>query len=204
MPFLLLSTTPEPIPTDTLTPLEAQAISFIFFLTIILAIVEILGLIANAVLLSKCGERWWKGLIPFYGKYCVFKWFWNPGVFIAYLVVLFLYVFSGAFLNAGNLMLSLNFASGLVALGLEVFLSERIAYSFGRGLPTIVCLTIFYPFTVFVLCLICREAPELETMGEKYKERNEALREKYKRKELRKSEREKRKREKREKKWEKS
>ena len=70
-----------------------------------------------------------------------------------------------------------------------------------KGLLTIVLLTLFYPFAVFVLCLIMKEKPDTEEIRKKYREKEEKIKERYRQKELRKSEREKRKRERREKMW---
>ena len=200
MPISLLTTeTPLP-PIEPFTPSEVQVISTLMFLSILLIIYSILTLIANAVLLSSCGEKWWKGIIPVYGKYCVFKQFWNVGFFVAYLSLMIIYVFSGM-RQTGGVMEAVNSIIGFVLIALETYLSERIAYSMNKGLITIVLLTLFYPFTVFVLCLIMKEKPDTEEIRKKYKEKEEKIKERYRQKELRKSEREKRKRERREKKW---
>lgn len=200
MPISLLTTESTPSPIGPLTPEMVQAVSILMFLSIVLIIHSILSLIANAVLLSSCGEKWWKGIIPFYGKYCVFKWFWNTGLFWAHLMIMAIYIFSGT-RGTGGIMKAVYFASGLVALGLEIFLSERIAYSMDKGIFTIICLTLFYPFAVFALCLIMKRKPDVETARARYNEKREAIKEKYRQKELRKSNREKRKRERREKMW---
>lgn len=200
MPISLLTTeTPLP-PIEPFTPSEVQVISTLMFLSILLIIYSILTLIANAVLLSSCGEKWWKGIIPVYGKYCVFKQFWNVGFFVAYLSLMVIYVFSGM-RQTGGVMEAVNSIIGFVLIALETYLSERIAYSINKGLLTIVLLTLFYPFTVFVLCLIMKEKPDTEEIRKKYREKEEKIKERYRQKELRKSEREKRKRERREKMW---
>lgn len=200
MPISLLTTeTPLP-PIEPFTPSEVQVISTLMFLSILLIIYSILTLIANAVLLSSCGEKWWKGIIPVYGKYCVFKQFWNVGFFVAYLSLMVIYVFSGM-RQTGGVMEAVNSIIGFAIIALETYLSERIAYSMNKGLITIVLLTLFYPFAVFVLCLIMKEKPDTEEIRKKYREKEEKIKERYRQKELRKSDREKRKRERREKKW---
>lgn len=200
MPISLLTTeTPLP-PIEPFTPSEVQVISTLMFLSILLIIYSILTLIANAVLLSSCGEKWWKGIIPVYGKCCVFKQFWNVGFFVAYLSLMVIYVFSGM-RQTGGVMEAVNSIIGFVIIALETYLSERIAYSMNKGLLTIVLLTLFYPFAVFVLCLIMKEKPDTEEIRKKYREKEEKIKERYRQKELRKSEREKRKRERREKMW---
>lgn len=200
MPISLLTTESTPSPIGPLTPEMVQAISVLMFLSILLIIYSILTLIANAVLLSSCGEKWWKGIIPVYGKYCVFKQFWNRGFFVAYLSLMVIYVFSGM-RQTGGVMEAVNSIIGFVIIALETYLSERIAYSMNKGLLTIVLLTLFYPFAVFVLCLIMKEKPDTEEIRKKYREKEEKIKERYRQKELRKSEREKRKRERREKRW---
>ena len=96
--------------------------------------------VANYKLLEKAREAGWKGLVPFYRTYCIFKIAWSADVFWIYLGSGVLTGIFAYLLNIINPMsifytvvLVLTLLSGLVAVIVMVMNSIRLSKAFSKS-----------------------------------------------------------------------
>lgn len=130
------------------------------------SVVAILVTIGKWLILDKFGEEGWKGLIPIYGEYLIFKHIWSTKVFWGSLVA-----FVACMASAVSVVITLHNAdANMVALAsfvvtaatciyIDLKASYRLAKSFGHGIGYTLGLVFFKPVFYMVLGASQRECP---------------------------------------------
>lgn len=125
--------------------------------------------IGKMFILGKMGEEKWKGLVPFYSEYLIFKHCWNTQMFtLLALVSVGLYGFSKIYcmvseytdFTALNPFMAVTVLAGIVCLLLCITLltitaiaAYKLAESFGHGILFTIGLLIFTPVFTLILGL---------------------------------------------------
>lgn len=157
-----------------LTSLISRVWGFTFVIYVLLAT-------ARWFIFKKAGEKCWKALIPFYGRYISFKLFWNTGLFWAstalyakiflsemilslftvvlfpaYLILAYSDVFTASILGAHASAIFIGaFIEMLAATVLYVFVHVRLMHkmsrSFGHGVPFTLGIIFLRPIFYFIM-----------------------------------------------------
>lgn len=97
-----------------------------------------LQLVANWLILDKAGDKGWKALIPFYGKYTLFKLVWDKNLYwfslifnILMYAAMFYAGYPGATLHL-PILIALLLVLYAVYTAFYVFLQIHLAKAFGR------------------------------------------------------------------------
>lgn len=122
--------------------------AMIFGILIIALIWYLLASIGRFKMLKKAGEAGWKGFIPIYNRYMLYKISWKPAMFAVYFVAAIITPFIG---NPENTILSIiSLALSIVIIVVTVKMCLYTAKAFGRGVGTGVLL-IFFPFIMYLV-----------------------------------------------------
>lgn len=108
---------------------------------ILVAVVVVLYLImalGYCKMFKKAGEPGWKGLIPFYNQYILYKISWKGSMFFIWLVLEIAFTVLNR-LSGDNLILSLiSIVVGIAGIVIEVKRCGRLSKAYGRGIGTAV------------------------------------------------------------------
>ena len=121
--------------------------------------------IGKWMLLEKLGEAGWKGLIPFYGEYLIFKHVWNTKMFFITLATSFvavggLEIVKQLHANSNGsletliavLVISLIALTFAIATGvMNIMVANKIAKAFGHGLGYTLGLIFLEPIFYIIL-----------------------------------------------------
>ena len=116
-----------------------------FFLSVIIifTVYFILDLTGNAMLLKSTGQKMWIGFIPVVNDFFIFRSFWNAKMFVVYIASFTI-----------NILASKSDNVCIVALIVEIMITDRISKAFGKSALWTLGLLIIFP--VFAIILGCK------------------------------------------------
>ncbi len=110
-----------------------------FLIVIVLAVITAIGYWKVFV---KMGEAGWKGLIPIYNNYLLFKDCWEAKYFLAWIAAVIITGGISSASDSGFLINSIVSIAGLTVTILNIALNYHIAKAFGYGVGFTIGLTI--------------------------------------------------------------
>ena len=107
-------------------------------LTAVLIVAYIITALGYCKMFKKAGEPGWKGLVPFYNKYILYKISWRTNMFFIWLVLDIAFTVLNR-LRGDNLILTLlGIVVGIAGIVIDAESCGRVSKAYGRGLGTAV------------------------------------------------------------------
>ena len=115
---------------------------------------DLLSIAGNCMLINRAGEKWWKGIIPFYNDYTLFKIYWNKCYFPYYLLSYIIYTIA-SYQKPSLFVNIIYFVFMAIALAFSIISLDKIRIAYGKGQWYTIGLAVLYPIFSIYLAARC-------------------------------------------------
>ena len=107
-------------------------------LTAVFIVAYIITALGYCKMFKKAGEPGWKGLVPFYNKYILYKISWRTNMFFIWLVLDIAFAVLNRFRGDNMILTLLAIVVGIAGIVIDAKSCGRVSKAYGRGLGTAV------------------------------------------------------------------
>lgn len=107
-------------------------------LSAVLIVAYIITALGYCKMFKKAGEPGWKGLVPFYNKYILYKISWRTNMFFIWLVLDIAFAVLNRFREDNLILCLIAIVVGILAIVIDAKSCGRVSKAYGRGLGTAV------------------------------------------------------------------
>lgn len=107
-------------------------------LTAVFIVCYIITALGYCKMFKKAGEPGWKGLVPFYNQYILYKISWRTNMFFIWLVLDIAFVVLNRFREDNLILCLIAIVVGILGIVIDAKSCGRVSKAYGRGLGTAV------------------------------------------------------------------
>ena len=107
-------------------------------LTAVLIVAYIITALGYCKMFKKAGEPGWKGLVPFYNQYILYKLSWRTNMFFIWLVLDIAFAVLNRFREDNLILCLIAIVVGILGIVIDAKSCGRVSKAYGRGLGTAV------------------------------------------------------------------
>ena len=107
-------------------------------LTAVLIVAYIITALGYCKMFKKAGEPGWKGLVPFYNQYILYKISWRTNMFFIWLVLDIAFAVLNRFREDNLILCLIAIVVGILGIVIDAKSCGRVSKAYGRGLGTAV------------------------------------------------------------------